>query len=852
MTIKKKTKTLIAVFVAIILINAIGIFYAVNSVTTVNQSLQNESNISIKLKEIKYTIKTLQENSIKFSLSQDETKIGGLYTLKDNFEQQIRDINKLHLNKEVKKSLNDINSEFSTLFEKLLQTSFTGARKEKLKVTSSEKLKEFIRAVDGAKETVIELYGILVRNNVTKMQTQIATMESAYITVLASGDATRLDTAKIMKKKILRTLKRAKKRKPEGAVIIQKQIDNIEHLTLIGNILAHNGIDYVSSTKQQEVNLNLTDTMTKKYFTSINNLSQKLEQNVNTKLKQNENSLSNLNTIAIIGTILSIIFLIFLGLITRSIIFKIVRLSSGVTALMSYPSADQQIDIRGNDEITNLASTFNNYMKNTREIMIQDQKIVEEAEKAIQMAKSGFFVYQIKSESSNRSTNDLKNAVNTMISDLNKKLSQINNALIEYSNTNFEYNSIARDVKDASGTLGSIVAGTKAIGNNASELLATIMISGEKLSSNIDTLSHASNALSNAANNQASSLEETAAAIEEITMSNKENTKNVVEMSKLADSLTSSSNEGKELALQTSKSMEDIEEKVTSISNAISIIDTIAFQTNILSLNAAVEAATAGEAGKGFAVVAQEVRNLASRSAQAAKDIKELVNSATQTSYEGKEISTNMINGYNNLNSKITQTKTIIDQVTSASIEQEKGMNQVNDTITILDKTTQENASHAHSIHNLSLEVQNLSDHLIKVANYSKYNVKAREQVCDLEFSNKLNILKQEHLKFKEECFDRLSLHKSFDIKTAQESAIGQWIQEAENKNVSYINANSWQILITHNQIVHQKVQEYVTANANNVTNDKLLIIANEIEHSTHNIFDALNDIKAYNCKETA
>ncbi len=211
-----------------------------------------------------------------------------------------------------------------------------------------------------------------------------------------------------------------------------------------------------------------------------------------------------------------------------------------------------------------------------------------------------------------------------------------------------------------------------------------------------------------------------------------------------------------------------------------------------------------------------------------------------------------MINGYNNLNDKITQTKTIIDQVTSASIEQEKGMNQVNDTISILDKTTQENASHAHSIHNLSLEVQELSDHLIKVANYSKYNVKAREQVCDLGFSNKLNVLKQDHLKFKEECFNKLSQHKFFDIYTANESAIGQWIQEAENKNINYINSNSWEILKTNNQTVHEKVQEYITANVNNATNNKLLIIANEIEHSTHNVFDALNDVKAYNCKETA
>ncbi|MCT7608932.1 methyl-accepting chemotaxis protein, partial [Aliarcobacter butzleri] len=90
--------------------------------------------------------------------------------------------------------------------------------------------------------------------------------------------------------------------------------------------------------------------------------------------------------------------------------------------------------------------------------------------------------------------------------------------------------------------------------------------------------------------------------------------------------------------------------------DSISVIDQIAFQTNILSLNAAVEAATAGEAGKGFAVVAQEVRNLASRSAEAAKEIKAIVENATNKANQGKEIATNMIDGYKELNQNISQT----------------------------------------------------------------------------------------------------------------------------------------------------------------------------------------------------
>jgi methyl-accepting chemotaxis protein len=131
--------------------------------------------------------------------------------------------------------------------------------------------------------------------------------------------------------------------------------------------------------------------------------------------------------------------------------------------------------------------------------------------------------------------------------------------------------------------------------------------------------------------------------IEEITSNIRNNTENIAKMATYSNSVTKSASDGEKLANQTTVAMDEINTQVNLINEAISIIDQIAFQTNILSLNAAVEAATAGEAGRGFAVVAAEVRNLASRSAEAAKEIKTLVENATKKQMMEKILLNNMI-----------------------------------------------------------------------------------------------------------------------------------------------------------------------------------------------------------------
>ena len=308
--------------------------------------------------------------------------------------------------------------------------------------------------------------------------------------------------------------------------------------------------------------------------------------------------------------------------------------------------------------------------------------------------------------------------------------------LTEYGNANFEY-----EVKTSklSGKTGSLLLAIRALGSSISEFIALISLTANSLNDNVETLTIASNNLSVSSNQQAASLEETAAALEEITSTIVNNTENTNKMAIFAKEVNSASDEGRKLADETAKSMEEINTQVNEINNAIGLIDQIAFQTNILSLNAAVEAATAGEAGRGFAVVAGEVRNLAARSADVAKEIKNLVINATSKANHGKQIASQMIDGYTKLNNNINSTIDLINNITDASKEQQSGIEQINDAVTQLDQATQQNALAASNINTMAKEIQSLSSKLLETANHAKFDKKALEQVCDMNLTMFLN-----------------------------------------------------------------------------------------------------------------
>ncbi len=319
----------------------------------------------------------------------------------------------------------------------------------------------------------------------------------------------------------------------------------------------------------------------------------------------------------------------------------------------------------------------------------QELAVQEEIDAVVTAVVSGDFTKSIPIEGKEgfmrnlaEAMNQLNKTVSSVIEDVAAALSALSKGDLTHTiATNYEgtYETLKQDSNQTSAKL--------------KEIVSKIISSSDEIGGAADEIYSGSSDLSNRTETQAANLEETAASMEELATTVKQNADNAKHANDLAIEARNVAEDGGEVVKKAIIAMSEIEESSKKVSEIIGVIDQIAFQTNLLALNAAVEAARAGDAGRGFAVVAAEVGTLAQRTAEAAKDVKNLILNSDAQIHGGVELTNNTGESLHEIVESIKKVADIIGDITVASTEQSNGIEETNTAIAGMDEMTQQNAA---------------------------------------------------------------------------------------------------------------------------------------------------------------
>ena len=353
-------------------------------------------------------------------------------------------------------------------------------------------------------------------------------------------------------------------------------------------------------------------------------------------------------------------------------------------------------------EIIKLVSALSNGDFSARMDEKVDEKVRTEVESSLRMMSDVIsdvnvvLEHMANGDYTKRVTAPANGELRLMADSVNSRVQQTDKALGEISAVVLalaEGDLTQRVTSDFGGKFGEVSTALNGSMDNLAKLISETTYGVHNLSDNVEQIYQGSQDLNDRTQRQAASLEQTTATMDQIMFAVQQTTDNAQSANQLATSARSQADDGAEVMRSTIESMVDIKEASHRIEEIITLIDSIAFQTNLLALNAAVEAARAGEHGRGFAVVAGEVRNLAGKSSDAARDIKSLIENAVHAVEQGTERAERSDDALQNITESIRKVSDIVAEISKASGEQAHSITQVGQAIGEIDTVTQQNAA---------------------------------------------------------------------------------------------------------------------------------------------------------------
>jgi methyl-accepting chemotaxis protein len=725
MTITKKSQIIISLFLGILVINTIGTFFNTNEIEDSSSLLTKEIIQSSKLSELKYIIKELQEVSTNIALIGEKDRFNILSVGKQKYDKLFIDL-KNNSSSSDKKRLTDIQKEFKTYFEALENLAKLGIEKSEAQQNSKALNETFNKSIVVAETALRMIRKEVPRLERTKLKLLIVTTKEILTNALVVATQKEVDDSVMIRNAVLNYTKVISKKFPESTQKMQSLKTDYLNFYNDGVKLAQQGV--LIETKSQHINTLMVQVTQNAAVLqkNIEKIVLQKQQKLESTIEKNNDNIATLQATSIFYALLFLGGVIFLFLMLRKTVTTITQFKEELILFFKYLNNEaKEIELLNEttkDEFAQMAIIVNENILKTKQGLEEDRALVNETINVLKEYEYGNFTPRIQLSVQNEVLTELKTLLNQMGVNMEKNINDVLNVLNEFADYNYTHKVPMQDLKEH---LKTLAQGVNHLGDSISNMLKINYDNGLLLQHTATTLSSNVKNFSHSANEQAASLEETSAALEELTSSVNNDMQIINQVSNYSTEVTQSIETGENLANKTAHSMNEINEQTNAITEAISVIDQIAFQTNILSLNAAVEAATAGEAGKGFAVVAAEVRNLASRSAEAAHEIKELVETANAKTNEGKKASDDMINGYERLSTNVGKTIDGIKTIADSAKEQQTGLAQINDVVATLDKATQENAHTASQTDAIAKKTEEIASSLLEEANKSTFLGKA-------------------------------------------------------------------------------------------------------------------------------